>query len=95
MSLKIITLDNGLRIALERNDNARTCSLGAWVASGSAYETAQTAGVSHFIEHMLFRGTESRTSLDIAEQMDEIRLHGEGAYLLLCRDAARAYDKGA
>lgn len=47
MSLKIITLDNGLRIALERNDNARTCSLGAWVASGSAYETAQTAGVSH------------------------------------------------
>ena len=69
MSLKIITLDNGLRIALERNDNARTCSLGAWVASGSAYETAQTAGVSHFIEHMLFRGTESRTSLDIAEQM--------------------------
>lgn len=72
MSLKIITLDNGLRIALERNDNARTCSLGAWVASGSAYETAQTAGVSHFIEHMLFRGTESRTSLDIAEQMDEI-----------------------
>lgn len=70
--MKTTVLDNGLRIVSEKNEHARTCSFGAWVASGSAYETPETAGVSHFIEHMLFRGTLNRSALDIAEQMDEI-----------------------
>lgn len=70
--MKILTLDNGLRIVLEKNPHARACSLGVWIASGSAYETPETAGISHFTEHMLFRGTLTRSSLDIAEQMDEI-----------------------
>lgn len=69
---KIITLENGLRIVLEHTDRVRTCSMGIWVASGSAYETPETAGTSHFIEHVLFRGTQRRSALDIAVEMDEI-----------------------
>lgn len=69
---KIMTLDNGLRIVTEKNDRVKTCSMGVWIASGSAFETPETAGTSHFIEHMLFRGSEKRSSLDIAVEMDEI-----------------------
>lgn len=69
---KILTLSNGLRIIIQKVDGAKTCSLGAWVASGSGYETPETAGFSHFIEHILFRGTHSRSALDIAVEMDEI-----------------------
>lgn len=69
---EIITLENGLRIVLENNSHVKTCSLGIWVASGSSYETPETAGTSHFIEHILFRGTKSRSALDIAVEMDEI-----------------------
>lgn len=69
---KIIKLDNGLRIAVQKSEHAKTCSMGIWVASGSCYETPQTAGTSHFIEHMLFRGTQKRSALDIAVEMDEI-----------------------
>lgn len=67
-----ITLKNGLRIVLEPIENAKTCSLGVWIASGSSYETPETAGTSHFIEHMLFRGTKTRSALDLAVEMDEI-----------------------
>lgn len=69
---KVYTLANGLKIVSELDGNAKSCSLGVWVGSGSRYETPETAGTSHFIEHMLFRGTHTRSSLDIAEQMDEI-----------------------
>ncbi len=69
---EIITFENGLRIVLEQNTNSKTCSLGIWVASGSSYETPETAGTSHFIEHILFRGTKTRSALDIAVEMDEI-----------------------
>lgn len=62
---KIITLDNGLRIITQNVEGAKTCSLGAWVASGSGYETPETSGFSHFIEHILFRGTHTRSALDI------------------------------
>lgn len=69
---KIIKLDNGLRIVICKSEYAKTCSMGIWVASGSCYETPETAGTSHFIEHMLFRGTNKRSALDIAVEMDEI-----------------------
>ncbi len=69
---KIIKLDNGLRIVIQKSEHAKTCSMGIWVASGSCFETPETAGTSHFIEHMLFRGTKSRSALDIAVEMDEI-----------------------
>ncbi len=71
-----ITLENGLRIVLEKSENAKTFSAVIWVASGSGYETPETAGTSHFIEHMIFKGSEKRSALDIAVEMDEI-----GGYL--------------
>ena len=72
---EIITLENGLRIILEKGENAKTCSVNIWVASGSSYETPETAGTSHFIEHMIFKGSEKRSALDIAVDMDEIGGH--------------------
>ena len=69
---EILTMNNGLRIVLEPIENAKTCSLGVGIASGSSYETPETAGTSHFIEHMLFRGTKTRSALDLAVEMDEI-----------------------
>lgn len=67
-----VILSNGFRILLEPVDWARSATMGVWIGSGSRYETPQTAGVSHFIEHMLFKGTARRSALAIAEQMDEI-----------------------
>lgn len=67
-----ITLTNGFRILLEPVKWAHSATMGIWVGSGSRYETEQNAGVSHFIEHMLFKGTARRSALEIAEQMDEI-----------------------
>ncbi len=71
----IITLQNGLRIILEKGENAKTCGAEIWVASGSSYETPETAGTSHFIEHMIFKGSKIRSALDIAVDMDEIGGH--------------------
>ncbi len=70
--MKTVTLSNGLRIVLDKIENLRTCAFGVMVASGSGYETPETAGTSHFIEHMLFRGTQKRTALELAVEMDEI-----------------------
>ena len=70
--LQKVTLDNRLRILLERDEKMRSCSLGVWIASGSGYENAASMGHSHFMEHMLFKGTPTRSAQDIAEQMDAI-----------------------
>ncbi len=70
--MKTVTLGNGLRIVLDKIENLRTCAFGVMVASGSGYESPETAGTSHFIEHMLFRGTQKRTALELAVEMDEI-----------------------
>ena len=67
-----IVLPNGLKILLEPLDYARTASFGIWAKSGSAYENTQNNGISHFIEHMVFKGTSRRTSRQIAEEMDAI-----------------------
>ena len=66
------TLPNGVRILVERVPAVRTVSVGIWVKAGSRYERAEINGVSHFIEHMLFKGTDSRTAGDLAVEMDEI-----------------------
>ena len=69
---KEIKLDNGITIITEKNTMVRSAALGIWVASGSVYEDDLTHGVSHFIEHMMFKGTENRTARQIAEDMDKI-----------------------
>ena len=69
---EIATLTNGVRIALETIPFVRSVSFGIWVQNGSRHETAENNGISHFIEHMLFKGTERRTAKQIADEMDAI-----------------------
>jgi predicted Zn-dependent peptidase len=65
-------LSNGLTIITEQMDHIRSVSLGIWVESGSRHEDPRVNGISHFIEHMVFKGTTSRTAEDIARQVDSI-----------------------
>ncbi len=67
-----IRLNNGIRVMLEHMDSVRSVALGVWVNAGSVFETESDAGVSHFIEHMLFKGTEKRSASDIAAETDAI-----------------------
>lgn len=67
-----ITLDNGLRIVTEYIPYVKSVSIGIWVEAGSRKETLENNGVSHFVEHMLFKGTENRTAKEIAESIDNI-----------------------
>jgi len=66
------TCSNGLRIVLEEIPNVRSVTIGVWVLTGSRNETETNNGMSHFIEHMLFKGTENRSARDIAESFDSI-----------------------
>ncbi|MDO4564896.1 MAG: pitrilysin family protein [Clostridia bacterium] len=70
--VKIKTLDNGLRVVTERMEGLRSVSIGIWVNAGSEYENEKTSGISHFLEHMLFKGTENRDARQIAAEMDSI-----------------------
>jgi predicted Zn-dependent peptidase len=65
-------LDNGLRILTERMTQVRSISIGVWLTRGSRHETAERGGIAHFVEHMLFKGTGSRSAEDIAQAIDSI-----------------------
>lgn len=67
-----IVLDNGLCIIGERIEHFRSVSAGVWIGAGSQYETPSENGLSHFLEHMLFKGTTTRSARDIAEQTDAV-----------------------
>lgn len=67
-----ITLDNGLRVLMEQIPFVRSCTLGIWIHAGSRFETIHNNGVSHFLEHMFFKGTSHRTAQELAWQMDVI-----------------------
>src|SRR3989442_6422728 len=73
--IKQTVLDNGLTIISERMDHVRSASVGIWVRSGSRHEEAPLNGISHFIEHTLFKGTKNRTSREIAVESDAIGGH--------------------
>jgi predicted Zn-dependent peptidase len=66
---------NGLRIVLERIPAVRSVTIGIWVLTGSRNETDEENGISHFLEHMFFKGTKTRSAQDIAEQFDAIGGH--------------------
>lgn len=66
------TLANGLEIVAEQNPNARSVALGFFVEAGSRDESDAVAGVSHFLEHMVFKGTPTRTALDVNREFDEL-----------------------
>jgi predicted Zn-dependent peptidase len=70
--IKKYTLDNGLRIIAEKLDYVKSVSFGIWVKVGTINENANTNGMSHFIEHMLFKGTNDRSANQIAEETDNI-----------------------
>lgn len=65
-------LDNGIPVLMERIRNVRSVSLGIWVKAGSANEPEGKGGVSHFLEHMFFKGTKRRSARDIALEIDSI-----------------------
>jgi predicted Zn-dependent peptidase len=67
-----VVLENGTRIAVEEMPGVRSASFGIWVATGSRYETPDEAGISHLIEHMLFKGTARRTPRQIAEAIESL-----------------------
>ncbi|MBI1319028.1 MAG: insulinase family protein [Candidatus Hydrogenedens sp.] len=66
-------LDNGMTVALEHLPYLRSASIAIWIRTGSAHETPEENGIAHFIEHLLFKGTEKRTAHDI---MDAIESRG-------------------
>ena len=65
-------LPNGLRVVGERLPYLRSVSIGAWMHVGSMMEEKAESGLSHFLEHMVFKGTEKRTARQIAEEMDAV-----------------------
>lgn len=65
-------LKNGLQVVYEENKNIRSCTVGIWVFNGSRNEDEKINGISHFIEHMMFKGTKNRTAKQIATEMDGI-----------------------
>lgn len=65
-------LKNGVRVVCERIPHVRSVSAGIWVKTGSRNENAKNNGISHFVEHMLFKGTETRSAAQIAECIDNI-----------------------
>ena len=67
-----ITLKNGVRILTESMAGVRSASLGIWVGAGSRHESSSESGAAHFIEHMMFKGTETRSAAGIAQEMDAI-----------------------
>ncbi len=67
-----ITLENGLRVVCEKIPYVRSVSIGIWVGTGSRNEDHINNGISHFIEHMLFKGTEKRSAKEIADSIDSI-----------------------
>lgn len=70
------TLPNGLKIVTEKIESIKSISAGIWVKTGSRNETDNLAGITHFLEHMLFKGTENRTAFEIAQSMESV-----GGYL--------------
>ena len=65
-------LGNGIEVVMEKIPHFRSVSIGLWFRSGSIYEAESQNGLSHFIEHMLFAGTEKRSAKDIAQTLDAV-----------------------
>ncbi|MBR7148210.1 MAG: insulinase family protein, partial [Firmicutes bacterium] len=66
------TLNCGIRMAMEKIPYVQSAAVGIWVKAGSADEDDRINGISHYIEHMLFKGTDNRTAKQIAEDVDRI-----------------------
>src|SRR3989442_2755673 len=65
-------LPSGVRVLTERIPHVRTVAVGIWVSVGSRYEPVEHHGISHFLEHLFFKGTATRSALEIAQAVDDI-----------------------
>ena len=71
-NIRRTTLPNGLTILTEKMEHVRSVAMGVWVRSGSRHELAPVNGISHFVEHMVFKGTKSRSAQMLAREVDAI-----------------------
>ena len=71
-SVQRTVLPNGLTILTERMEHIRSVAMGVWIRAGSRHEVAELNGISHFVEHMVFKGTQTRTAQRIAREVDAI-----------------------
>src|SRR6476619_885455 len=92
---------SGLTLLTEQLNEFRSLSMGIWVKTGTRHEPRSMAGVCHYLEHMLFKGTKSRTALQIAQEVDQVggefnaftaREHTCFHLLLLDRDTNLGFD---
>jgi predicted Zn-dependent peptidase len=67
--------DNGVRLITETVDHVRSVSVGVWLTRGSRHEPVEQGGIAHFVEHMLFKATTSRSAQDIAQEVDSLGGH--------------------
>ncbi|MEJ2118925.1 MAG: pitrilysin family protein, partial [Alphaproteobacteria bacterium] len=72
MMTEITTLDNGLRIVTRNMPQLETASLGMWIHTGARAETGNEHGLAHLMEHMAFKGTQTRSALQIAEEIEAV-----------------------
>jgi len=70
----VTKLKNGVRVATE-NSGIPTCTVGLWIDAGSRYETKETNGVAHFLEHMIFKGTAKRSQTDLELEIENMGAH--------------------
>jgi predicted Zn-dependent peptidase len=70
--IEVTTLRNGVRVITEQMPHVRSVSVGVWIGTGSRRETPEQNGISHFIEHMLFKGSATRSAEEIARSVDSI-----------------------
>ncbi|MCB9372073.1 MAG: insulinase family protein [Microthrixaceae bacterium] len=71
-TVRLTTLDNGIRVVTEHMDSVRSVATGVWVGVGARDEPEALSGASHFLEHLLFKGTATRSAQDIAESVDAV-----------------------
>lgn len=71
-NIQLTQLDNGLRVITDRLDSVSSVSLGAWIGVGTRYEDKIHNGIAHMVEHMMFKGTENRTALDVTQSIENV-----------------------
>ncbi|CUH64187.1 Protease 3 precursor [Thalassovita gelatinovora] len=72
MTVELHTLSNGFRIVSENMPGLQSASIGIWVLAGGRHERLEQNGIAHFLEHMAFKGTKTRTALQIAETIEDV-----------------------
>lgn len=73
--IRLTTLDNGVRVAMDRMTGVRSCALGVWLEVGSRLERGPELGLTHFIEHMLFKGTPRFNAIELSDELNRMGGH--------------------